>query len=176
MQLFEYRFDRIIRGEDPFPETVDYLLTVPCVNRNDTLIYIFRAYCFKSFLYITDFFPKMYEDDSRRFRRFTSHEGYSVNMRRLSVTCLAIFVEHFIKVDPRKAMVISGSYQDGEKPEGPSRKLRLYRYFFYPLLDQFQLRSVEMMEQNAFILTSRSSPIPDEEIRHSYLTFKALST
>lgn len=174
VQILEYKAGMHIKGDDPFPETVDYLITVPCLNREEKLTYIFRSYCFESYLYITDYFPSMYEDDDQKFRRFTSHEGFSVNMRQISITCLAIFVKHFINKDIRKAMVISGSYQDNETPSGPSRKLNLYKYFFYPLLEEFQLRSVEMMEHNAFILTHRENPISDDDIMRCYLTFKSL--
>ena len=96
MQLFEYNFDKISKGAPPFEETIDYRLVVPCVNRDDTLLYIFRSYRFGEFMYITDVFPKMYENDERCFKRFVSREGFSINMKKLSVTCLAIFVEHFI--------------------------------------------------------------------------------
>ncbi len=174
MRLYNYETACVKKGDYPFPEIVDYKITVPCLNREDTLIYIFRSYCYGSYLYITDYFPQLYENDSRRTSRFTSHEGYSINMRQLSVTCLAIFVEHFIKNDLRKAMVISGSYQDNENKCGPSRKLKLYQYFFYPLLTQLNLRSVEMMEYNAFILTCRENPISDNEIRQCYLAFRKI--
>ena len=174
MKLFEYCFDSSNKGNVPFQETIDYTLTVPCVNREETLFYIFRSYRFGEFLYITDIFPKRFENDDRCFRRFTSREGFSVNMRRLSVTCLMIFVEHFIKKDVRNAMVVSGSYEDNEPPHGPSRKLKLYHYFFSPLLSSLQLRSVEMMEGNAFILVSQNNPLTDEEIKQTYLDFKSM--
>lgn len=174
MQLFEYNFDKISKGAPPFEETIDYRLVVPCVNRDDTLLYIFRSYRFGEFMYITDVFPKMYENDERCFKRFVSREGFSINMKKLSVTCLAIFVEHFIKNNERRCMVISGSYEDNENPEGASRKLRLYNYFFKPLLEQLNLRSVDMFEENAFILVSKSSTLSNEEIRQEYLTFKSM--
>lgn len=173
IQIFEYGFDKAFKGDAPFEETIDYTLTVPCVNRDETLSYIFRSYRFGEYLYITDIFPKIFGNDNRCFRRFTSHEGFTVNMRRLSVTCLVIFVEHFMSEDVRRAMVISGSYEDNEPPHGPSRKLRLYNYFFSPLLDEFKLRSVEMIDENAFILVSRDNPLTDEEIKQNYLDFKA---
>lgn len=75
MQLFEYSYDKKIKGKYPFKETEDYILTVPCLNRKETLDYIFRSYRFRDYLYITDIFPKMFENDSRCFQRFTSREG-----------------------------------------------------------------------------------------------------
>ena len=173
MQLFEYSFDKKEKGKFPFEETVDYVLTVPCVNRQEVLDYIFRSYRFRDYLYITDIFPRMFENDERCFRRFTSREGFAVNMRRLAVTCLAIFVRHFMEDDSKSAMVISGSYEDNETGKGASRKLKLYRYFFAPLLEEWNLRSVAMFEENAFILVRKDHPLPDAEIRQEYLDFKS---
>lgn len=174
MQLLEYSLDKIIKGKFPFEETVDYSLTVPCVNRQETLAYIFRSYRFHDYLYITDIFPKLFENDDRCFRRFTSREGFAVNMRRLSITCLVIFVEHFMKDDPKRAMVVSGSYEDNESDKGVSRKLKLYYYFFTPLLEQLKLRSIEMFEENAFILISKDNSLSDVEIKQEYLNFKSI--
>ena len=50
MQLFEYNFDKTSKGTPPFEETIDYRLVVPCVNRDDTLLYIFRSYRFGEFM------------------------------------------------------------------------------------------------------------------------------
>ena len=124
-------------------------------------------------MYITDVFPKKYENDECCFKRFVSREGFSINMKKLSVTCLVIFVEHFIMNDERRSLVISGSYEDNEIPEGASRKLRLYNYFFKPLLEQLNLRSVDMFEENAFILVNKNSTLSNEDIRQEYLTFKS---
>lgn len=173
MQLFEYSFDQIVKGEYPFEETVNYILTVPCVNRKEVLTYIFRSYRYREYLYITDIFPKMYEHDNRCFRRFTSREGFAVNMRRLSVTCVAIFFKHIINDNPKKAMVISGSYEDNEPTQGASRKLKLYQYFFTPLLEPLNLYSVNMFEENALILIRKDNPLSEMEIRQEYLNFKS---
>lgn len=172
--MFEYRFGHKGKGDFPFSETVDYILEVPCTNREEILEYIFRSYRFRNFIYVTDIFPKLFENDGRCFRRFTSREGFSVNMRRLSVTCLVIFVRHFMSDSPRSAMVVSGSYEDDEPETGPSRKLKLYRYFFSPLLEQLGLRSAEMPEENAFILIRKDNPLSDAEIKQEYLDFKSI--
>lgn len=174
MQLFEYSYDKKIKGKYPFKETEDYILTVPCLNRKETLDYIFRSYRFRDYLYITDIFPKMFENDSRCFQRFTSREGFAVNMRRLAVTCLAIFVKHIMNGNPQNAMVISGSYEDHEPHNGASRKLKLYQYFFMPLLEELGLYSIEMFEDNAFILVSKNNPLSHADIKKEYLDFKSI--
>lgn len=174
MKLFEYSYDKKIKGKYPFEETKDYILTVPCLNRLETLDYIFRSYRFRDYLYITDIFPKMFEHDSRCFQRFTSREGLAVNMRRLAVTCLVIFVRHIMDDNPKSAMVISGSYEDGELHEGASRKLKLYWYFFTPLLEELGLCSVEMFKENAFILINKNNPLSHAEIKKEYLDFKSI--
>lgn len=171
----EYDYLRSKGPEGPFEEVIDYLLKVPCVNRPDVLDYIFRLYRYKENLYITDMFPKMFEDSPDCFKRFTSHEGYSVNMRRLSVCCLRIFVEHFVSDDKDKVMVISGSYAPQEQEQGASRKLRLYWHFFEPLLEELELRAVMMHEWNAFLLVSRHSEISDTIMESQYIEFKSRS-
>lgn len=173
MLLFEYRFDKITDKNPPFEETVDYILKVPCENRPDILDYVFRSYQYGEWLYITDIFPKMYADDPKCFKRFTSHEKYFVNMRRLAVTCVYIFVKEFMTRQPLSVMVISGSYEVGEKEEGPSRKLKLYQYFFRSILRELNLRAVDMLDKNAFMLVRDDSPLADSEIFSKYLEFKS---
>ena len=114
----------------------------------------------------------MYENDNMCFQHIISREGYSVNMRRLSITCLFIFVQHFMSIDRNYAMVISGSYEIGENKNSMSRKLKLYWYFFSPILDQLGLRSINVFENNAFIIVSKENCLEDECIRQEYLNFK----
>lgn len=174
MQIYDYKYIKTATDRAPFDAVIDYGLKVPCTGRDVMLDYIFRSYRYGSWLYVTDIFPQMYENDNNCFKRFTSHEGLAVNMRRLSVTCVVIFVNHFIAQDPDSAMVISGSYAPGEPAEGMSRKLKLYRYFFMPLLDELDLRSVDMLDANAFILVSKGNCLSDDEIRQKYMEFKSV--
>lgn len=155
-----------------FSEIKDYELTVPCLNQ-EVITYIYRSYCYNDYLYITDIFPAMWDGLDDCFKRITSREGYTVNMRKLSVTCLYIFVKHYISAHKDNAMVISGSYEYGEDESHISRKLRLYRAFFFPLLDQLSLRVVPIWELNAFVLTDRKSKIEDEIIVNDYRNFKS---
>ena len=171
----EYGYLKSKGPEGPFEEVIDYLLKVPCVNRPDVLDYIFRLYRYKDHLYITDMFPKMFEDSPDCFKRFTSHEGFSVNMRRLSVCCLRIFAKHLMSENKDKVMVISGSYAPQEKEQGASRKLRLYWHFFEPLLEELELKAVMMPEWNAFLLMSKHSDIPDTIMESQYIEFKTRS-
>lgn len=172
MNIFDYQYLQTTYKSSLFEEVVDYSLQVPCTNCDQILDYIFRSYRFGDFLYITDIFPKIYENDSKCFQHIISREGYSVNMRRLSITCLFIFVQHFMSIDRNYVMVISGSYEIGEDKGGMSRKLKLYWYFFSPILDQLGLRAIDMFENNAFIVVSKENSLEDECIRLEYLKFK----
>lgn len=167
-----YTLLKTVYDQPPFEVVTDYLMEVPCTNRDESLDYIYRLYRYGEWLYVTDIFPRMFEDDNRCFKRFTSREGYSVDMRKLSVKCLRIFVKEFISSDILNVMVVSGSYADGEKESGESRKLRLYRYFFTPLLEELNLRLIDLSERNAFFLASKQSPLTDDEIINCYANFK----
>lgn len=154
-----------------FSEIKDYELTVPCLNK-DEIKYIFRSYCYNSYLYITDIFPAMWDGLDDCFKRIISREGYAVNMRKLSVTCVYIFVKHYISASEDNAMVISGSYEYGEDESNISRKLRLYWAFFSPLLDLLSLRAVPIWELNAFVLVDKNCSLKDEVIVSDYRNFK----
>lgn len=171
----EYGYLKSTGQTGAFEEVIDYLLKVPCVNRDDILDYIFRLYRYGEHLYVTDMFPLLYENDDNCFKRFTSHDGFSVNMRRLSVCCLRIFAEHFIKNNKNAVMVISGSYAPSEEEHGESRKLRLYWHFFEPLLEELNLKAVMMTEWNAFLLLSNNSELDETILKKTYIKFKTLS-
>lgn len=170
----DYTFLKTTHDTPPFDSVTDFLLKVPCTNRPETLDYVYRLYCYDKYMYITDMFPQMYAGDPRCFKRFTSHEGYSVDIRKLSVCCLQIFVDEFVKSDSSAVMVVSGSYEPGEEEKGPSRKLKLYWYFFKSLLDGLHLRVIDMWQQNAFLLTSVDNPHENSELSDIYLKFKSL--
>lgn len=172
MELFDYSPAKITAGNALFDEIVDCHLRVPCENRAEILDYIFRSYRYGEWLYITDIFPAIFENDTRCFKRFTSHEGYTVNMRRLAVTCVFAFIQEILSRNPLGVMVISGSYEDAELEAGPSRKLRLYDYFFRPILSEFGLRKVNMFDNNAFMLLQENSILSASEISLKYLEFK----
>lgn len=172
MERINYFFEKSVGGNGLFREIIDYSLEVPCVNRTDVIDYIYRLYRFEEHLYITDIFPRMFADDNKCFQRFTSHEGYSVNMKQLSLTCLEIFIDEIIKKDIDNVMVVSGSYETGEDSTKPSRKLRLYRYFFLPLLDKLNLDVLDMAERNAFMLFSKASSQDRQDIKDCYIRFK----
>ena len=171
--MIEYSFSKTVHNEHPFDEVTDFLLKVPCQGKADTIDYIYRLYRFGADLYITDIFPKMYEGDSRCFKRFTSHEGYNVNMRSLAVSCLRIFVNEIISANHDAVMVVSGSYADGEDEDGPSRKLKLYWYCFKPLLGELNLRMVDVSGHNAFMLLRGDSGVSDDLLMRQYLAFKS---
>ncbi len=93
-------------------------------------------------------------------------------MRRVSVTCLSIFVSQYIDEDKNAVMVVSGSYGEEEDKSGPSRKLRLYGAFFEPLAEKLNLRVLHIPEMNAFMLMDRRADMPDEQIKNNYAEFK----
>ena len=172
MERIDYHFEARRNNGGLFGEIIDYSLKVPCTNRSDMLDYIYRLYKFEDHLYITDIFPRMFADDSKCFQRFTSHEGYTINMKQLAIRCLEIFVKEFISKDVNHIMVVSGSYESGEATDKPSRKLRLYWYFFSPLLDKLNLTAVDMSERNAFLLLSGQSIQKELDIKNCYIRFK----
>ena len=172
--MMEYSFLHTTCETPPFDCVTDYLLKVPCTNRPDVLDYVYRLYCYDKLMYITDIFPKMFADDPRCFKRFTSREGYAVDMRKLSLSCLQIFVDEFIANDLSAVMVVSGSYEPGEDEQGPSRKLKLYWYFFKSHLDELHLRVIDLWHLNAFLLTSVDNPHEDSELSSIYSTFKSV--
>lgn len=175
INIFPYRALKTKLFSEPetlFGEIKDYELDVPCIDTGAKLKYIFRTYRFNSYLYITDIFPAMWENEKDCFKRILSHEGNRVNMRRLSVTCLVAFKEQYIRHHKDSAMVISGSYEYGEDETAVSRKLRLYWAFFTPLLDNLSLRAVQISSLNAFVLIDKNSMKRDRDIIEEYITFK----
>ena len=175
ISIFPYRYLKVKHYDDPnalFNEIKDYELDVDCIETGTELKYLFRTYKFSSYLYITDIFPAMWENEKDCFKRLLSHEGHRVNMRKLSVTCLIAFKEHYIKHAIDSAMVISGSYEYGEDVNQISRKLRLYWAFFQPLLEKLSLKVVQIPELNAFVLIDRNSGIESNHIKEDYQTFK----
>lgn len=175
INIFPYRYLRTKLFSEPealFKEIKDYELDVPCIDTGVELKYIFRSYRFNTYLYITDIFPAMWENDNDCFKRILSHEGNRVNMRRLSVTCLVAFKEQYISQHTDSAMVISGSYEYGEDETAVSRKLRLYWAFFAPLLDDLSLKAVQISRLNAFVLIDKNNAKKDRDIVEEYITFK----
>ena len=167
-----YSFKGLKHALTPFEQIEDWLLAVPCTNCDTVLNYIYRLYRFGSFLYITDIFPAMYENENDCFKRFTSHEGYTVDFRGLATKCQQIFVDEIIKRDKDSVMVVSGSYAPGERAEGESRKLKLYKYIFTPTLQGLNLKSIDLSQMNAFLMYSCQSSLEEKHIIESYITFK----
>jgi hypothetical protein len=175
IDMYSYKHadaDPFTENNSPFSKIEDYEIDVPCLNKNEKIKYLFRSYCFRDYLYITDIFPSMWEGQDDCFKRIISREGYSVNMRKLSVTCLAIFAKHYMAGHINNAMVISGSYEYGEDDSNVSRKLRLYWAFFSPLLEKLFLRAIQIRELNAFVLINKNSCMEDCKIIKDYSDFK----
>ena len=156
-----------------FSEVIDYEIDAQCVQSSAIIPYLFRSYLFGKSLYITDIFPKMWENENDCFKRIISREGYAVNMRRLSVTCLYIFFHHHAERDATAIMVVSGSYEPQEDEAQVSRKLRLYWAFFQPLFETLSIKAVKMFDLNAFALLRKDNPISEEQIINHYKLFKS---
>lgn len=174
--IYKYNLSKfIIRNDHPAKYLIQYGFKVNCLNKNCSLNYLLNFYKYKSYLYITDFFPAVWENDENCFRRLTSTEGLTINIRKTVITCLLIFHERIRPMNHDSAMVISGSYLDGEKPDPEfkiSRKLKLYWNIFKPLALDLNLKIVELLDLNAVILIDRNTKYTDAEIRADYLEFK----
>jgi len=157
-----------------FSEITDFNIQLPCLDTGVMLEYIFRAFRFNDYLYITDMFPVKWENEKDRSKRILSREGNRINMRKLSATCLVAFYEHYMKHDNDATMVIRGSYQHGEKEEGVSRKLPIYWAIYEPLFETLSLKAVKIFELNAFVMTPKNSRIEDQRIIEDYRTFRKL--
>ncbi len=159
-------------NETLFDEIIDFEIDVPCQNRDEIIVYILRFYKYKGYLCINDYFPTMWENQSDCFARKTSSEGYTVNIKTISLTCLFIFIKEILSKNQDCTMVVCGSYELGENTTRISRKLKLYKWFFYPLLENLKLKSVEVLELNAFIIASQETKISEHQIKSDYHHFK----
>ncbi len=172
--MYPYRFigSRDSGEQGLFSEIADYAVDAVDLGCGNTVPYTCRSYRYDGFLYITDIFPSAWDNDPLCFKRIISREGTPVNMRRVSVTCLVLFTEQYTSRDKNAVMVVSGSYAPGEKEEGPSRKLKLYRAFFEPLIERLGLRILHSSTMNAFMLMDRRACVTDEQVENSYAEFK----
>lgn len=154
-------------------EIIQYIIKAECINTNKEIDYLFNLYKYNTNLYISDIFPRIWENDKNCFKRFTSHEGIVVNMRKISITSLYIFFHNIGKYNKNACIVISGSYQVEEDKSQDSRKLKLYRYFFRPHLSALKLKLIEINNMNAFVLTNERCSISENTIINDYKAFKA---
>lgn len=161
-----------------FKSIEQYKFRVSCLNRTEKLDYLLNFYLFNSYMYITDFFPAVWEKDPDCFKKLTSSEGFLINIRKTILSCFYIYHREINPSPSNKAMVLSGSYLTGEEPLpeiGISRKLKIYREIFKPLVNQYNYRFVDIFEKNAVIVVKQNSKPDDIEIISDYLSFKEKS-
>jgi hypothetical protein len=174
--IYDYRFSKKeVRENAAAKHLIQYVFQVNCLNKKCDLNYLLNLYEYKSYLYITDIFPAVWENDDECFHKLISMEGYTVNFRKIAITCLMIFHEKISPHNINAAMVISGSYVKGEKPDpvlNISRKLKLYWNLFKPIAAELNYKFVEVLNYNAVILINRNCNITEEKIIADYIEFK----
>lgn len=171
INIYPYLLFRSETIGDRFEKLIQYTFAAPCINKEDEIQYLLNFYTVGRLL-ITDVFPAEWEEKRDRCKRFTSHEGNSVDFRKISLTSVWIFMQDFVPQNSDFIMVISGSYAPNEKPEGISRKLRLYHYFFERCATEMEYRIVGAGNFNAFFLVSLKCTVSDEEIVKEYINFR----
>ena len=174
LPLYPYSFlEKKTTAGSKTNEFEQYVIDAWCTNRNEKIEYLLNLYRYGTYLYISDILPRLWENEPDCFTRFTSHEGYAVNMKKISITCLYIFFENVANRNNDAALVISGSYQAGEDKLKDSRKLKLYKYFFLPYLFELHLRLIGIEGMNAFVLIKKESALQNETIINDYKKFKS---
>lgn len=170
-----YGYSMFYRKETPAEKTDrldQYRINARRSDNGEEIDYRVNFYTYRGYMLITDIFPASWEQEEDCFSRLTSHEGVFVNMRKLAVTSLYIFCREFLPVNGYAAMVVSGSYAPGEEQSGISRKLRIYKNIFDPLLEDLGLVGIDIPELNALIIRSTGSGIDEDRIREDYYAFK----
>lgn len=173
---YPYQFGKIQICNDNLKYLIQYQFKVNCMNSNKVLDYALNFYKYDKFLYITDYFPVKWENDSKCFQKLLStEENISVNVKKIVTTCFMIFHERIIRINKNAGFVVSGSYVEGEKPLpglNYSRKLKLYWLIFKPLVSALHYKIVEIFDYNAIVIIRNDCQISDEMIREKYLDFK----
>ena len=173
--IYKYQFSKIQVRDDRAKYLIQYLFEVN-TRGGGKIDYALNFYKYRSFIYITDFFPLKWENDKDCFHKLlSSEEGIRVNFRKIAVTCFLIFHQRISILNNDAAFVVSGSYIKDEKPlQGLnySRKLKLYDTIFRPVAAAFDYRIVEVFDHNAIILIKTSSKLTDHQVRSEYLCFK----
>lgn len=170
-RFYSYSFKRKEFFGEKFDSLIQYTFEVPCTNKEESISYLLNFYRVNRLL-ITDVFPAMWEEKKDKCIRFTSHEGWNVNFRKISLTSAFIFMREFVAKNAQYVMVISGSYAPDEEKGGVSRKLNLYYYFFKESAHEMGYRIVGIWESNAFLLVPIDCESRDNELISEYLHFK----
>jgi len=174
--FYQYKLLKIENLHDSVFNSIEqYGFKAKCLNPENELEYRLNFYRYRAGLFITDFFPAIWESDPDCFRKLTSKEGYAVNIRKIITTCFFIFHNEVFSRDNQNAMVLSGSYAFGEQPlaeTGISRKLKVYRDIFIPLAYKYDYQLIDIFELNAVIMSGNMNRLAKKEIIGIYHEFK----
>ena len=150
-------------------KVIQYSFDVDCNNADKSIMYVLDFMRYEN-LWITDVYPQMWIGRDDKCKRFTSHEGYTVDFKLISWTSVYIFIKEFF--DENEVMVISGSYDSKEPQCGASRKLKLYKYFFTKMQQKLPFKMIDDFENNAFYILHNQSSIFGIDIKKEYKRFK----
>ncbi|MDD3875719.1 MAG: 4Fe-4S cluster-binding domain-containing protein [Bacteroidales bacterium] len=171
--FYEYCFHKEENfSEGIFKKKIQFEIKARSLNTMEPINYLLNFYEFGVYMQITDIFPAAWENERNCFERLTSKEGVFVNMKKLSVTSLIIFIREFLPLNQNAAMVISGSYEPLEDKKDISRKLKLYKKIFNSMLKNCKLKIIDVLELNAFIILSNESSTNEEKLIKDYYCFK----
>ncbi len=176
LSVYNYQLVKQESRNDIFDCLIQYAFQVTGNSDAPPIDYTFNFSRYKSYLYITDYFPTLWVHHVDRANKLLSvEENQAVNFRKITLTCFYIFHQEISTLDENAAFVACGSYLHGEKslPEIKiSRKLKLYLAILKPIAENLGYRIVEIFNLNAFVMIKDSSGIPDEQIRNDYQEFK----
>ena len=174
--IYEYHLLKTEDRKKRLNRILQYRFSVNDLISSDQINYKLYFYRFKSYLFITDYFPETWENNSNRVNKLLcKEENKRVNIRKITLTCIGIFHNEISAKNMDAAFVANGSLVVDEKklPElNISRKLNIYWTILKPWAKQFNYRIIEVLEYNAIILIKNESKLSDQQIRDDYIEFK----
>jgi len=176
--FYPYHFVKQKERSDVFDYFIQFSFEVPTIDRQASVTYVNNIFRYKSYLYITDFFPKRWDGDVDRVNKLLSvEENIAVNFRKITLTCFYIFHSEIISKHEEAGFAVSGSFVHGEKPlpgQNISRKLKLYLEILQPVAIGLDYRIVPLFECNAFIIVKKNNVKSDQQIVNDFTEFKKL--
>lgn len=174
--IFDYHFVQEAKQKGKLKDLIQFGFAVDDINSKKQIPYLFNFYAFKSYLYITDYFPAMWENHPDRVNKLLSQEtGFKVNFKKITLTCFYIFHEEIVSKNKDAAFIANGSLIAGEEylaDVNISRKLMLYWKILTPHIEAHDYRTVDLFKHNAFAIVKKTHPMTDEEIIRDYDNFK----
>lgn len=174
--IFDYHFVKEAKQKGILKDLIQFGFNVEDLNSKEQVPYLFNFYAVKSYLYITDYFPAMWENHPDRVNKLLSQEtGFKVNFKKITLTCFYIFHEQIVSKNKDAAFIANGSLIAGEAylaDVNISRKLMLYLRILPPHIEASDYRIVDLFKHNAFAIVKKTHPLSDEEIQCDYDDFK----